>query len=130
MYKYLNEVSPSDDWFPYAYIDAESNKKLDETKGRLAGNEMEKEPKYYVEYLNHDPKWLKTIIIEIYKFLIDCEYINFFVQIYLKCSKDNSFTSSSRNIDNSVSASFWETGFVAIPVIYLISDNEPVFYFP
>ena len=41
LYKYLNEVSPSDDWLPNEYIDAEFNKKLDKTKGRLAGNEME-----------------------------------------------------------------------------------------
>ena len=46
VYKYLNEVSPSDDWLPYEYIDAEVNNKLDETKGRLAGDEMEKETKH------------------------------------------------------------------------------------
>ena len=47
--------------------------KIDKTKGRLAGDEMEKETKHYVEYLNHDPNWLKTITIEIDKFLINCE---------------------------------------------------------
>ena len=45
MLKYLNEVPPSDDWFPYEYIDAEVNDKLYKTKGRLAGNEMEKDTK-------------------------------------------------------------------------------------
>ena len=39
--KDLNEVPPPDDWFPYEYIDDEVNKKLDKTKGRLSGNEME-----------------------------------------------------------------------------------------
>ena len=73
MFKDLNEVPPSDDWFPYEYIDAEVNKKLDETKGRLAGNDMEKETKHYVEYFNHDPNRLKYIIIEIDKLLIDRE---------------------------------------------------------
>ena len=63
LFKDLNEVSPSDDWFPYEYIDAEFNKKVDKTKGRLAGNEMEKETKHYVEYLNHNPNFLKTITI-------------------------------------------------------------------
>ena len=40
VFKDLNEVTPSDDWFPYKYIDAEINKKLDKTKERLAGDEM------------------------------------------------------------------------------------------
>ena len=42
------------------------NNKLDQTKGRLSGDEMEKETKNYVEYLNHDPNWLKKITIEIW----------------------------------------------------------------
>ena len=32
---------------------------------------MENETKHYVESLNHDPNWLKTITIEINKFLFD-----------------------------------------------------------
>ena len=40
---------------------------------------MEKYTQNYVESLNHDPNWLKTIIIEIDKFLIDRENINFFM---------------------------------------------------
>ena len=40
MLKYLNEVSISDDWFPYEYIDAEVKNKIDKTKRQLAGNEM------------------------------------------------------------------------------------------
>ena len=40
-FKDLNEVTPWYDWFPYEYIDAEVNKKLDKTKGQLTGNEME-----------------------------------------------------------------------------------------
>ena len=73
MFKDLNEVPPSDYWFPYEYIDAEFKKKLDKTKGRLIGNEMENETKHYVESLNHDPNWLKAINIEIDNFLIDRE---------------------------------------------------------
>ena len=30
--KYLNEFPPSDDWFPYEYIDAEVNKKAKKPK--------------------------------------------------------------------------------------------------
>ena len=40
VFKYLNEVPPSDDWFPYEYIHAGVNNKLDKTKGKIAGNKM------------------------------------------------------------------------------------------
>ena len=50
---------------------------------------MEKETKHYVESLNHDPNWLHTIIIEIDKLLINCEYTDFFMQMHMKCIKDN-----------------------------------------
>ena len=45
---------------------------------------MEKETKHYMESINHVPKWLKTINIEIDKFLIDCGYIDFFMQMYMQ----------------------------------------------
>ena len=54
MFKDLNEVQPSDYWFPCEYIDAEVNNKLDKTKVQLAGDEMKKETKRYVESLIHD----------------------------------------------------------------------------
>ena len=73
MFKYLNEVPPSDDWFPYEYIDDEVNNKLYKTKGRLAGDEMEKDNKHYIESLNHNPNWLNKITIEIGKLLINCQ---------------------------------------------------------
>ena len=66
MYKDLNEVPPSYDWFLYEYIDAEVKKKLDKTKLRFAGDEMEKETKQYVEYLNHNPNWLKKFHENVY----------------------------------------------------------------
>ena len=40
VFKDLNEVPPSDDLFPYEYIDAEVKKKLDESKVKLTGDEM------------------------------------------------------------------------------------------
>ena len=55
MFKVLNEVPPSDDQAPNEYIDAEVKKKLDETKGQLAGDEMENETKNYLESLNQNP---------------------------------------------------------------------------
>ena len=59
---------------------------------------MEKETKNYVEYLNHNPKQLKTITTEIDKFLIDHEYIDLFMQIYRQRRKDNGSTSSSQTL--------------------------------
>ena len=53
---------------------------------------MEKETKHYVESLNHDPNWLKKISIEIDKFLINSEYIDFFMQIYMQWSRENGST--------------------------------------
>ena len=67
VFKDLNEVPPSDDWFQYEYIDAEVNNKLDKNKGQLVGDEMEKETKNYVESLNHNLNRLKMITIEIDK---------------------------------------------------------------
>ena len=96
MFKDLNEVPPSYDWFPYEYIYAEVKNKIDETRRQLAGNEMEKETKHYVEYINHYPNWLKKISIEIDKFLINSEYIDFCVQIYMQWRKDEGSTSSFR----------------------------------
>ena len=58
-------------------------RKEDKTKEQLAGNEMEKKTKHYVESLNHDTNWLNKITIEIDKFLIDREYIEFFMKMYL-----------------------------------------------
>ena len=54
--KYLNYVQPSCDCLTYEYIDADIKKTLNETKGQLVGNEMEKETKHYVESFNHNPK--------------------------------------------------------------------------
>ena len=45
---------------------------------------MEKETKNYVEYLNHDLNWLKTISIEMDRVMINCEYIELFIQIYMQ----------------------------------------------
>ena len=54
---------------------------------------MEKETKHYVESLNHDHNWLKTITIEIDNFLINREYIDFFMKMYIQWSKDDGYTS-------------------------------------
>ena len=46
-------------------------KKLDKTKEQLSGDETEKDIKHYVESLNNDPNWLKTITIEIYRLIMN-----------------------------------------------------------
>ena len=51
-----------------------------------------------MEYLNHDPNWLKNITIEIDNFLINHEYIEFFMQNYIKWSKDGGSTSSFQTL--------------------------------
>ena len=98
MFKDLNEVPPSDNCYPYEYIDAEVENKLDINKGQLTGNEMEKETKNYVEYLNNDPNWSKRINTEIDKFLINREYIDFFMQMYMQWRKYNGSTSSFQTL--------------------------------
>ena len=59
---------------------------------------MEMETKNYVEYHNHDPNWLKKISIEIDKLLINREYIDFFMHIYMQWSKYGGSTSSFRTL--------------------------------
>ena len=58
---------------------------------------MEKETKHYVEYLNRDTNWLKKII-EIDKFLVNCEYIDFFMKMYIQWIKYDRSTSSFRKL--------------------------------
>ena len=81
MVKDINEFPPSDDWFPYEYIDTKVKKKVDKTNVQIASDGMEEETKHYVESLNQNPNWLNTITIEFYKLLIDSEYIDFFIQM-------------------------------------------------
>ena len=98
VFKDLNEVPPSDDWFWYEYIDAEFKYQIDETKWQLAGDGMKKKTKHYMEYLNQDPNWLKKVSIEIDKFLINHEYIDFFMQMYMQLSKYNGSNSSLQTL--------------------------------
>ena len=51
-----------------------------------------------MESLNNNTKWLNRITIEIDKFLVDCECINFFMQMYIQWIKYNYYTSSSQTL--------------------------------
>ena len=59
---------------------------------------MKKETKHYVEYLNYNLKRLKKLSIEIDKLLINREYIDFIMQIYMQWIKDDGSTSSFRRL--------------------------------
>ena len=64
------------------YIENEIKKKLDKKRGQLASDEMGNEIRHYIDYLNHDPYWVRRITNDINKLLVDREYIDFFMQIY------------------------------------------------
>ena len=49
VFEYLNDVPASYGWFPCEYIDTDIRKKVNKTKEQLAGDEMEKETKHYME---------------------------------------------------------------------------------
>ena len=98
MFSNLHDVSTSKMWFPNKYIESEIKKKLDKTRGQLASDEMENQIIHYVESPNHDPQWVRRITININKLLVEREYIDFFMQIYMQWSKDNGYTSSNQKV--------------------------------
>ena len=59
---------------------------------------MENEIRHYIESLNHDPQWVRRITNDINKLLVDSEYIDFFMQINIQWSTDNSYTSSTQTL--------------------------------
>ena len=59
---------------------------------------MENEIRHYVESLNHDPQWVRKISNDINKLLVDHEYIDFFMQIYMQWRKYNGYTSSNQKL--------------------------------
>ena len=85
-------------WFPNKYIEAEIKKKLEKTRVQLASDEMENEIRHYIDSINHDPHWVRIITNDINKLLVNREYIDFFMQIYMQWISDNSYTSSDQII--------------------------------
>ena len=51
---------------------------------------MEYEIRQYNDYLNHDPIWIRIITNDINKLLVNREYVELLMQIYLQWSSDNS----------------------------------------
>ena len=94
----LHHVPTSKNWFPNKYTEVDIKKKLEKTREKLAGDEMENEIRHYVESLNHNPQWVRRITIDINKLLVDREYIDFFMKIHMQWSKDNGYTSSNQKL--------------------------------
>ena len=90
MFSNLYVDPTSETWFLNKYIEAEINKKLEKTRGHLASYGMENEITHYIYSLNHDHQWVGRITNDINKLLVKREYIDFFMQIYMQWSSDNS----------------------------------------
>ena len=67
MFRSLYVDPTSETWFLNKYIEAEIKKKLDKTKGQIAGYEMENKIIHYIDYLNHDTQWVRRITNDINK---------------------------------------------------------------
>ena len=83
MFRDLNVNLTSESWFLTKYIEDEINKKVDKTRGKLASDEMEYDIRQYIDSLKHDPFWVGRITNDINKLLVNREYIEFFIQIYI-----------------------------------------------
>ena len=90
MFRNLDVNSTPETWFPNKYIEDETKKKVDKTREQLASYEMAYDIRQYIDYLKHNPFWVGRINNDINKLLVNCEYINFFIQIYIQWSSDNS----------------------------------------
>ena len=90
VFRDLDGISTSETWFPKKYIEDEIKKKVDKTIDQLASDEMAYDITQYIDFLKHDPSWVGRIKNDINKLLVNCEYIDFFIQIYEQWSNDNS----------------------------------------
>ena len=90
MFRYLYVDPTSKTWFLNKYIESDIKKKLDKTRGQLSSDEMEYEIRHCIDSLNHDPIWVRRITNDTNKSLVNREYIDFFMQIYMQWRSDNS----------------------------------------
>ena len=72
------------------YIEDEIKKKVDKTRDQLASDEMAYAIRQYIGCIKHDTSQEGRIKNNINKLLFNREYIDFFIQIYIKWSSDNS----------------------------------------
>ena len=75
-----------------------SRKKGEKTRGQLASDEMEFDIGKYIDSLKHNPFWLGRTTDDINKLLVNREYIDFFMKIYMQWSKYNGYTSSNQKL--------------------------------
>ena len=61
----LDGISTSETWFPNKYIEDEIKKKVDKTRDQLASDEMAYDIRQYIDFLKHDPFWLRRITNDI-----------------------------------------------------------------
>ena len=79
------DVNPTPEtWFPNKYIEDEIKKKVDKTREQLASDEMAYVIRQYIDSLKHNPSWVGRIKNYINKLLVNREYIDFFIQIYIE----------------------------------------------
>ena len=90
MFRYLDVDPTPETWFPNKYIEAEIKKKVDKTRGQLASDKTEYEIRQYIDTLKHNPFWVGIITNDINKLLVNREYIELFMSIYIQWSSDNS----------------------------------------
>ena len=90
VFKYLNVNQTSETWFPNKYIEDEIKKKSEKTREQLANDEMAYDIRQYIDSLKQDPSWVGIIKNDINKLLVNREYIDFFIQIYIQWISDNS----------------------------------------
>ena len=90
MFRDLDGISTSESWFPNKYIEYEIKKKVDKIREQLASDEMAYDIRQYIDSLKHNPSWVGRINNSINKLLVNRKYIEFFIQIYIQWSSDNS----------------------------------------
>ena len=90
MFRDLDGNSTSETWFPNKYIEDEIKKKVDKMRKQLASDEMTYDIRQYIDSIKHDPFWVGIIKNDINKLLVNHEYIDFFIQIYIQWSSNNS----------------------------------------
>ena len=90
MFRDLYVDPTSETWFPNKYIKDDIKKKLDKTRGQLSSDEIEYDIRQYIDSLKHDNFWVGRINNDINKLLVNREYIDFFMKIYMQWRSDNS----------------------------------------
>ena len=90
VFRYLDVNSTSETWFPNKYIKDDIKEKIDKTIEQLASDEMAYDIRKNIDSLKHDPFWVGRITNDINSLIVNREYIDFLIQIYIQWSSDDS----------------------------------------